>query len=261
MSGKNSKAVVITGASSGFGRATALQFANNGWSIIALARRLDRLQQLQAAIGEQQCHIFEFDVCNQQDIDRLVDYLQQNQISVDLLVNNAGLALGMESADKARHQDWQIMVDTNINGLIFMTRALLPMMVKSKKGHIINLGSIAGTYPYPGGNAYGASKAFVAQFSLNLRADLAGTGIRVTNIEPGLAETEFALVRFNGDQAKADAFYQGVQPLTAEDIAESIFWSANLPAHVNINRIEIMPTCQSFAPLTISKSKKITDNR
>ncbi|MDH5435036.1 MAG: SDR family NAD(P)-dependent oxidoreductase, partial [Gammaproteobacteria bacterium] len=197
--------------------------------------------------------IREFDVCQQDNIDEFVKYLTSQNIQPDVLVNNAGLALGLDSADKANLDDWDVMIDTNIKGLIKMSRAIMPLMVENKNGHIINVGSIAGTYPYPGGNTYGATKAFVAQFSLNLRADLAGTGIRVTNIEPGLAETEFSIVRFHGDKQKADSIYQGLSPLQAEDIAESIFWSASLPKHVNINRIEIMPTCQSFAPLAINK--------
>jgi 3-hydroxy acid dehydrogenase / malonic semialdehyde reductase len=172
---------------------------------------------------------------------------------VDLLVNNAGLALGLSSADKANLDDWQTMIETNILGLAKMTRAILPHMVENQAGHIINLGSIAGTYPYPGGNVYGATKAFVEQFSLNLRADLSGTGIRVTNIEPGLAETEFSEVRFAGDTQKAAAIYQGLQPLVAKDIAESIYWCASQPAHVNVNRLEIMPTCQAFSALSIAK--------
>ncbi len=249
----NKKVIVVTGASSGFGKACAIQFANNGWFVIALARREERLVELQATLGEQNCHIQKFDVCEQKNIDSLIEYLASNKISVDLLLNNAGLALGLDKADKASLDDWQTMIDTNIKGLVLMTRALLPQMVAARQGHIINVGSIAGSYAYPGGNTYGATKAFVAQFSLNLRADLAGTGVRVTNIEPGLAETEFSVVRFNGDKEKADAIYQNVKALSAEDIAESIYWSANLPAHVNINRIEIMPTCQSFSPLQISK--------
>ncbi|MET1256679.1 SDR family oxidoreductase [Aliikangiella maris] len=255
MADSNAKVVVITGASSGFGYATAVRFAQAGWYVIALARRLERLQALQQLIGETCCEIHQFDVCQQENIDEFVSNLATRKIQVDLLVNNAGLALGLESADKALQQDWQVMVDTNIKGLIFMTRAMLPQMVAAAHGHIINIGSIAGSYAYPGGNTYGASKAFVAQFSLNLRADLAGTGIRVTNIEPGLAETEFSVVRFHGDKQKADKVYQDVQPLTAEDIAESIFWSASQPAHVNINRIELMPVCQAFSPLSISKTK------
>lgn len=253
MSQDRQKTLVITGASSGFGRACAVKFSQNGWRIIALARRIDRLQSLQQEIGQSQCHIMKFDVCDAQDIQSLVDMLQEKNIQVDLLVNNAGLALGLDSADKADLNDWQTMIDTNITGLVRTTRALLPAMVKRQHGHIINIGSIAGTYAYPGGNTYGATKAFVAQFSLNLRADLAGTGIRVTNIEPGLAETEFSVVRFHGNQQQANNVYQGVTPLSADDIAESIFWSASLPAHVNVNRIELMPTCQAFAPLSLSQ--------
>lgn len=253
MSQQRQKTVVITGASSGFGRACAVKFSQNGWRIIALARRIQKLELLQQEIGESNCLIMAFDVQQSQDIQNLVTLLQNEEISVDLLINNAGLALGLESADKADLDDWQTMIDTNITGLVKTTRALLPDMVKQQHGHIINIGSIAGSYAYPGGNTYGATKAFVAQFSLNLRADLAGTKIRVTNIEPGLAETEFSVVRFHGDQQKADGVYDGVTPLSAEDIAESVFWSASLPAHVNINRIELMPTCQAFAPLSISK--------
>ena len=173
---------------------------------------------------------------------------------VDLLINNAGLALGLSPAHKADFSDWETMIETNILALARMTRSILPMMVENKNGHIINLGSIAGSYAYPGASVYGATKAFVEQFSLNLRADLGGTGIRVTNIEPGLSYTEFSKVRFHGDAAKADALYQGVEPLLAEDIAESIYWCASLPKHVNINRLEIMPTCQAFGPLAIHKN-------
>ncbi|WP_444995988.1 SDR family NAD(P)-dependent oxidoreductase [Aliikangiella sp. IMCC44359] len=253
MSEQKRKVVVVTGASSGFGKATAIKFAQQGWYVIALARREERLQELLQTIGEEQCEIMVFDVCCQTHIDSLVKRLKEKALHVNLLVNNAGLALGLESADKASYDDWETMVDTNIKGLIYMTRAILPSMVEAKNGHIINLGSIAGTYAYPGGNAYGGTKAFVSQFSLNLRADLAGTGVRVTNIEPGLAETEFSLVRFHGNKEKADKVYENVQALTAEDIAESIFWSANQPPHVNVNRIELMPTCQAFSPLSITQ--------
>ena len=253
MTAKYQKTALITGASSGFGHATAIKFVEEGWRVVATARRLDRLESLQQLLGEDNCLLYQMDVREQKDIDGLVEYLANKAIVVDLLVNNAGLALGLDSADKADLDDWQTMVDTNISGLIKMTRAILPEMVLAGCGHIINLGSIAGSYPYPGGNTYGATKAFVAQFSLNLRADLAGTGIRVSNIEPGLAESEFSLVRFHGDQQKADQIYQDLEPLEPEDIAESIFWCASQPPHVNINRIEIMPTCQSFAPLAINK--------
>jgi len=254
----NRKLVIITGASSGFGLACAIQFAANGWLVLAAARRVERLEQLQNQLGKDNCLIQPLDVTqtdpSQPDsINALVEAISSKQLKVDLLINSAGLALGLSAAHQADLADWQTMIDTNISGLTRMTRAILPQMVENKSGHIINLGSIAGSYAYPGANVYGASKAFVEQFSLNLRADLAGTGIRVTNIEPGLAKTEFSEVRFRGDKQKAASVYQEVKPLLAEDIAQSIFWCANLPSHVNINRLEIMPTCQSFAPLTISK--------
>jgi 3-hydroxy acid dehydrogenase/malonic semialdehyde reductase len=173
---------------------------------------------------------------------------------VEILVNNAGLALGLGPAHEATLSDWDRMVATNVSGLIHMTRALLPGMVARNRGHVVNLGSIAGTYPYPGGHIYGASKAFAKQFTLNLKADLIGTGVRVTDIEPGLCGgTEFSKIRF-GDEARAAALYQGTEPLTAEDIAEAVSWVVRLPAHVNINRIEMMPTCQASAPLAVKRT-------
>ncbi len=250
----NRKLVVITGASSGFGLACAKKFADNGWLVLAAARRQERLEKLQNQLGEKNCLIQPLDVTQTDSINSLMGFIQSKQLSVDLLINNAGLALGLSAAYQADLSDWQTMIDTNITGLIRMTRAILPLMVDKRSGHVINLGSVAGSYAYPGANVYGASKAFVEQFSLNLRADLAGTAVRVTNIEPGMAETEFSEVRFHGDKQKAASIYDQVQPLVAEDIAESIFWCASLPEHVNINRLEIMPTCQSFAPLTVSKS-------
>ena len=254
----NRKLVIITGASSGFGLACAKQFADNGWLVLAAARRYEKLAELQKQLGKENCLIQPLDVTqvdpSQPDsIDALVNRIELEQLKVDLLINNAGLALGLSAAHQAELSDWQTMIDTNISDLIRMTRAILPEMVENRSGHIINLGSIAGSYAYPGGNVYGASKAFVEQFSLNLRADLAGTGVRVTNIEPGLAKTEFSEVRFHGDRQKAASIYDDIKPLLAEDVAESIFWCANLPSHVNINRLEIMPTCQSFAPLIVSK--------
>jgi 3-hydroxy acid dehydrogenase/malonic semialdehyde reductase len=173
--------------------------------------------------------------------------------AVDLLVNNAGLALGLGPAQDADLDDWDQMIDTNCTGLVYVTRAVLPGMVARGRGHVINLGSVAGTYAYPGGNVYGATKAFVHQFSLNLRSDLSGTGVRVTCVEPGMADTEFSLVRFSGDQSKADAVYTGMQPMTADDIAESIHWAATMPAHVNVNTIELMATAQSFAPFQVAR--------
>ena len=248
----NPKLVIITGATSGFGKACAIKFAENGWQVIATGRRLDRLQSLQADIGAEKCEIQCFDVNKPSEVEQFCESLKERR--VDLLINNAGLALGLSPAHKADFSDWETMIETNILALARMTRSILPMMVENKNGHIINLGSIAGSYAYPGASVYGATKAFVEQFSLNLRADLGGTGIRVTNIEPGLSYTEFSKVRFHGDAAKADALYQGVEPLLAEDIAESIYWCASLPKHVNINRLEIMPTCQAFGPLAIHKN-------
>ncbi len=252
MNKANPKLVIITGATSGFGKACAIKFANNGWQIIATGRRLDRLQSLQSNIGAEKCEIQCFDVNKSLEVEQFCESLRGRRI--DLLINNAGLALGLSPAYKADFTDWETMIETNILALTRMTRAILPMMVENKKGHIINLGSIAGSYPYPGANVYGATKAFVEQFSLNLRADLGGTGVRVTNIEPGLANTEFSKVRFHGDEKKADSIYQDLKPLVAEDIAESIYWCASQPKHVNINRLEIMPTCQAFGSLAIEKN-------
>lgn len=251
------KIVMITGASSGFGLASAHRFAEKGHKVIIAARRLERLEALQTELSERygagNVHVLALDVTSEDSINSMIDGLPDDFKSVDVLVNNAGLALGLEPAHKADLDDWNQMVDTNIKGLYLMTRKLLPAMVERKRGHIINIGSIAGNYAYPGGNAYGATKAFVKQFSRNLRADLLGTNVRVTNIEPGLAETEFSVVRFHGDQDKADSVYEGTNPLTAEDIAESVIWASEQPQHVNINSIELMPTSQTWSALAIDK--------
>jgi len=249
------KLAIITGASSGFGKACAEKFVANGWRVIATARREPRLKALQTQLGESHCIIHPLDVTCSSSVDQFIQFIQQQSYQPDLLINNAGLALGLSSSHEAEWSDWQTMIDTNVTALVRMTRAILPMMVEQKRGHVINLGSIAGSYPYPGGNVYGATKAFVEQFSLNLRADLAGKNIRVTNIEPGLALTEFSEVRFHGDKQKASSLYQQTKPILAQDIAESIFWCASLPQHININRLEIMPTCQSFSALTISRTQ------
>ncbi len=246
------KIALVTGSSSGFGYATCVKLAEKGWNIIAVARREKQLQALQKSLGADQCYIQTLDITSQQQIRALAEDLNSRSINIDLLVNNAGLALGLAPAQKADPQDWLTMVDTNIKGLMLMTHSLLPSMVEAKQGHIINIGSIAGSYAYPGGNTYGASKAFVAQFSRNLRADLAGSNIRVTNIEPGLAETEFSVVRFHGDKQKADSVYENYEPLVADDIARAVVWSTEQPEHVNINSIEIMPTCQSFSALSLN---------
>ncbi len=248
--------ICITGATSGFGRGCAELFAAKGYRLILCGRRQERLTKLQQQLGEAEIHTLSFDVRNQKQVKEALDSLPERFEDIDVLVNNAGLALGLEPAHEALMEDWEIMVDTNIKGLLYMTRQIIPGMVKRGDGHVVNIGSVAGSYPYPGGNTYGGTKAFVIQFSRNLRSDLHGTGVRITNIDPGLAETEFALVRFHGDGEKADDVYKGTQPLVAEDIAETVFWAINRPPHVNINTIELMPTCQSWAPLAIHRDQE-----
>lgn len=241
----------MTGASVGFGEATARRFVAEGWQVVATARRADRLERLAADLG-QAVHVAALDVRDADAVAETVAGLPEQFAEIDLLVNNAGLAKGLEPAQRAELADWDQMIATNCSGLVHVTRAVLPGMVERGRGHVVNLGSIAGTYPYPGGNVYGATKAFVHQFSLNLRSDLHGTGVRVTCIEPGLSGgTEFSVVRFDGDRDKADAVYAGLQPLTAEDIAESVFWCTSQPAHVNVNVIELMPVVQSSSALQV----------
>lgn len=243
--------VLVTGATAGFGRAIAQRFVREGARVIATGRRAERLAELKAELGEALLPLT-LDVRDRAAVEAAVAGLPEAFAAVDVLVNNAGLALGLEPADRAEVDDWDRMIDTNVKGLVYITRALLPGMVARGRGHVVNMGSIAGTYPYPGGNVYGGTKAFVRQFSLNLRADLVGRGVRVTDIEPGLCGgTEFSTVRFHGDADKAAGVYAGVQPLTAEDIAESVFWVTGLPAHVNINTLELMPTCQAAGPLAV----------
>ncbi len=244
--------VLITGATSGYGEATALRFHAAGARVIVTGRRKERLDALVTRLGERVLAL-NFDVTDHAALEEAVAGLPSEFGAVDVLVNNAGGALGLEPAHRASLDDWESMIDTNIKGVTFMTRAVLPGMVERNRGHVVNLGSVAGSYPYPGGNVYGATKAFVQQFSLNLRADLHGTAVRVTNIEPGFSETEFSIVRFKGDAERAKKLYEGTAPLRPDDIAESIFWCATLPEHVNINRLEIMPTVQAFAPFTIKR--------
>ncbi len=250
------KTAFITGATSGFGRACAEIFAEKGWDLVLSGRREDRLQELQKKFAEVAVHVVVCDVRKRKQVEAMVAGLPDSHADIDLLVNNAGLALGMKPAQEADLDDWETMVDTNIKGLMYVTRALLPGMVSRGRGHIINMGSIAGSWPYPGGNTYGSTKAFVEQFSNNLRADLHGTGIRVSNIEPGLAESEFSVVRFHGDRKKADAVYEGIDPLTPEDIAEMVYWLTDRPRHVNINRLEVMPVCQSWGPFAIHRKNE-----
>ncbi len=244
---------MVTGASSGFGEAISRQLVSAGHKVIGTGRRAERLAALGDELGDSFLPLV-FDVQDKTATQAAIAGLPAAWQDVDLLVNNAGLALGLEPAHKADLEDWEQMIATNISGLTLLTRLLLPGMVARNRGHVVNIGSIAGTYPYPGGNVYGATKAFVKQFSLNLRADLAGTAIRVTNVEPGLCGgTEFSNVRFHGDDAKAATVYQGVQAIQPEDIANTVLWVSQQPAHVNINSIEIMPVAQTFGPLHISR--------
>ena len=246
--------ILVTGASAGFGAAMTRRFVGEGHRVIAAARRIDRLRALQAELGRAVLPL-ELDVTDAAAVAALPGSLPPEWREVDVLVNNAGGARGLDPAWKASLADWDQMVAANVSGLMHMTRALLPEMVERNRGHIVNISSVAATYPYPGGNVYGAAKAFVTQFSLNLRADLVGTAVRVTDLEPGLvAGSEFSLVRFGGDQARADAVYAGTVPLTAEDIAEAAAWAIGLPPHMNINRMEIMPTCQAPGPLVIKRT-------
>ena len=251
--------VLVTGATSGFGEATARRFLSHGHKVIAVGRRIERLNALKASLPEsQQSKLFTMvvDVCDSAKVDNLAASLPAEFAKITVLVNNAGLALGLEPAHKAYLSDWDRMIDTNIKGLVHMSRAFLPGMVERKCGHVINLGSVAANYPYPGGNVYGGTKAFVKQFSLNLRADLIGTPVRVTCIEPGMcAGTEFSNVRFKGDDDKAGKVYSGVQALSADEIAETIYWSATLPSHMNINVLEVMPVQQAFSPFNIHRGE------
>jgi 3-hydroxy acid dehydrogenase/malonic semialdehyde reductase len=251
--------VLVTGATAGFGEATARRFLAHGHKVIAVGRRNERLEALKASLpADQQKKLLTLavDVCDSAKVDALASNLPPEFAKVTVLVNNAGLALGLEPAHKAFLSDWDKMIDTNIKGLVHMSRAFLPGMVERKCGHVINLGSVAANYPYPGGNVYGGTKAFVKQFSLNLRADLIGTPVRVTCIEPGMcAGTEFSNVRFKGDDDKASKVYDGVKALSADDVAEAIYWSATLPIHMNINVLELMPVQQAFNPFNIHRGE------
>ena len=244
--------VLVTGATAGFGEATARRFVREGHKVIISGRRAERLAALADELGEA-VHPAQFDVQDRAAVAAAIEGLPDAFAEIDVLVNNAGLALGLDPAQSADLADWDTMIDTNIKGLTYCTRAVLPGMMARKRGHIINLGSVAGSYPYPGGNVYGATKAFVHQFSLNLRADLHGSDVRVTSVEPGLAETEFSLVRFKGDKDKSKGPYQGLDPLTGDDIADIIYYAATSPAHVNINRIEVMPVRQSFSMFAFAR--------
>ncbi len=246
----NGKIAWITGATSGFGAAAAERFLAGGWRVIATGRRAERLRRLVDAHGAERVHTAAFDIRDEAALRVAIDSLPPAFAGIDLLINNAGLALGTAPAQEADLAQWKQMIDTNVTALVTITRLLLPTLIE-RRGAIINISSIAATYPYRGGNVYGATKAFVTQFSRGLRTDLHGTGVRVTAVEPGMAETEFTLVRTGGDRAASDQLYAGVHPITAADLAETLWWIANLPPHLNVNRFELMPVSQSAAGLQV----------
>lgn len=251
-----SKSVFITGATSGFGAACARRLAREGWMVAICGRRGERLEALREELAGQAAgvHAVVLDVRDRAAMEAAVAALPPGFERLDALINNAGLALGIEPAQRCDLDDWETMVDTNIKGLLYATRLLLPRLIAAGRGaSIVNLGSVAGRYPYPGSHVYGATKAFVRQFSLNLRCDLQGTGVRVTDIEPGLCESEFSLVRFEGDQARYDATYAGAEPIQPEDIADTIHWVLDRPPHVNINTLELMPVSQSWGGFAVHR--------
>jgi serine 3-dehydrogenase len=246
------KTVWITGATSGFGATTVARFVAGGWRVIASGRRAERLQQLVERHGAGHVHAAAFDVRDQAAMHAAHAALPPAFAGIDLLVNNAGLALGTAPAQQADLAQWKQMIDVNVTALVSLTHLLLPQLIE-RRGAIVNISSISGSYAYRGGNVYGGTKAFVTQFSQNLRTDLHGTGVRVTSIEPGMAETEFTLVRTGGDQVASDQLYAGAHPISAGDIADTIWWIANLPPHLNINRVEVMPVSQSAAGLQVAR--------
>ena len=249
-----SGSIVITGASSGFGQASARRFAQSGKKLVLAARRMDRINALVNELSDQtDCIGIELDVRDRQGVSKTFTSLPESFSDIEVLINNAGLALGLEGGDEVDLDHWDTMVDTNIKGLMYCTRTVLPTIVSRGGGHIVNLGSVAGSWPYPGGNAYGGTKAFVQQFSRNLRTDLLGKNVRVTCLEPGMCETEFSLVRFEGDSRKAGAVYDGMKPLSAADVAEIIFFITSLPSHININQLEVMPVNQAWAPFGVHR--------
>jgi serine 3-dehydrogenase len=241
--------ILVTGATSGFGEATARRFAKEGWTVVGTGRRADRLEKLGAELGAS-FHGAVFDITDEAAMLKALAELPEGFREIDLLVNNAGLALGNKSAPNIDLGQWKTMIATNVTALVTLTQHLLPKLIE-RRGAIVNIASVAASYPYPGGNVYGGTKAFLRQFSLGLRSDLHGKGVRVTSIEPGMCETEFTLVRTGGDQAFSDKLYSGANPLSADDIANTIYWVATLPPHVNVNALEIMPVTQSYAGFQI----------
>lgn len=242
----------ITGATAGIGAAAARAFVGAGWRVVATGRRAERLEALVGELGAANCATINADVCDTDAMVAGLAALPDDFRAIDLLINNAGLALGTGPAQAADPDQWQVMIDTNVSALVRLTRALLPGIIE-RKGAIINLSSVAATYPYPGGNVYGGTKAFVRQFSLGLRSDLSGTGVRVTSIEPGMVETEFTVVRTGGNQEASDKLYAGANPMTGDDIAKTMLWVAELPPHLNINTLELMPVNQSFGGFLVHR--------
>ncbi|MDO6962869.1 SDR family oxidoreductase [Rhizobium alvei] len=248
------KTALITGATSGFGKATAERFVREGWNVVLTGRRRDRLERLASDLGgPERALALCFDIRDRAETAAAIAGLTGSFAEIDVLVNNAGLALGTGPAQDCDLDEWKTMIDTNITGLVTITRLMLDGLI-ARRGLVVNLASIASSWPYPGGNVYGGTKAFVRQFSLGLRSDLSSKGVRVTSIEPGLSESEFSLVRTGGDQAAYDRIYAGANPLQPEDIAETIYWVASLPPHVNINSLEVMPVSQSWAPFQIHRA-------
>jgi 3-hydroxy acid dehydrogenase/malonic semialdehyde reductase len=244
--------IFITGATSGFGLAMTKRFLNLGHLVIATGRREETLAELKVQYPKN-LHTIKLDVRDKVAVKTAIDKMPAEFKKIDVLINNAGLAFGFDAAQNAMLDDWEVMIDTNINGVLNCTHYILPAMVERNHGHIINIGSVAGEFPYPGGNVYGATKAFVHQFTLNLKADLLGSNVRVTCIEPGMCQTGFSEVRFRGNKEKADSLYNGMQALSADDIAETIDWVISRPAHVNINVISMMPTQQAFGAFAVSR--------
>lgn len=246
------KCVMITGATGGFGEAFAKRFAEAGCKLILHGRNAEKLDALCETI-DAPIHKLVFNLLDKAETEKQIQNIPDEFKNIDLLINNAGGALGLDKAHEADIEDWENMIEMNNTSLVRITRLILPQMVEAKRGHIINIGSIAGNWPYPGGHVYCAVKAFVKQFSMAVRADLTGTNVRVSNIEPGMAETPFSLARFKGDEKKADEVYANTAPLIAEDVAESVFWTATLPEHVNITSLEVMPTKQTHGPLVVER--------
>jgi 3-hydroxy acid dehydrogenase/malonic semialdehyde reductase len=246
------RTALVTGATAGIGEACALALSQAGARLVLAGRRRDRLEVLAAKLRTPS-HLIELDVRSRSGVESALSSLPEPFHEVDILVNNAGLGLGLEPAHAASVDEWETMIDTNCKGLVYVTHALLPGMVKRNRGHVVNLGSIAATYPYPGGNVYGATKAFVHQFTENLKADLAGTRVRVTDVQPGMVQTDFSVVRFRGDAERANKVYEGMEPLTATDIADIVLFCVTRPPHVNLNVVEVMPADQGFGPFNVKR--------